>query len=114
MLAGQKTRNPGYGDINLQRKCSETLEDFSPRTKARNSRRVVHLPEGGGFSMNIGPYCHYATRNGVSAVFSGEIGSWPGIDVMKMSHDGTHPIQRQLPASKRSTVEPWWMNKGCY
>ncbi|BDA46854.1 g11016 [Coccomyxa elongata] len=84
---GQKTRNPGYGDINLQRKCSETLEDFSPRTKARNSRRVVHLPEGGGFSMNIGPYCHYATRNGVSAVFSGEIGSWPGIDVMKMSHD---------------------------
>ncbi|KAK9918333.1 hypothetical protein WJX75_003254 [Coccomyxa subellipsoidea] len=82
-----KSQNPGYGDINLQRKCSETLEDFSPRTKSRNSRRVVHLPDGGGFSMNIGPYCHYAHRDGVSAVFSGEIGSWPGIDVMKMSHD---------------------------
>jgi hypothetical protein len=87
-----KSQNPGYGDINLQRKCSETLEDFSPRTKSRNSRRVVHLPDGGGFSMNIGPYCHYAHRDGVSAVFSGEIGSWPGIDVMKMSHDGELPL----------------------
>ncbi len=62
----------------------------------------MHLPEGGGFSMNIGPYCHYATRNGVSAVFSGEIGSWPGIDVMKMSHDGVRTIHRHSQASRIS------------
>ena len=24
---------------------------------------------GGGFSMNIGPYCHFAQRDGVRAVF---------------------------------------------
>jgi hypothetical protein len=83
-----KKRRAGYGGIDLQRRCSETLDDFSPRTKTKRSRRIEHLPDGGGFSMNIGPFCHFARRNGVSAVLSGEISSWPGVDLVKVGHDG--------------------------
>lgn len=85
--SGLRRESPGYGDIDLQRKCSDTLESFSPRTSGKRSRRKEILPEGGGFSMNIGPYCHFAQRDGVRAVFSGEISKWPGVDMMQVSHD---------------------------
>jgi hypothetical protein len=50
--------------------------------------RTQHLRDGGGFTMDVGPFCHFATRNGVSAVFSGEVSSWPGVDLVSLSHDG--------------------------
>ena len=44
--AGLRRESPGYGDIDLQRKCSDTLESFSPRTSGKRSRRKEILPEG--------------------------------------------------------------------
>ena len=44
--AGLRRESPGYGDIDLQRKCSDTLEGFSPRTSGKRSRRKELLPAG--------------------------------------------------------------------
>ena len=43
---GLRRESPGYGDIDLQRKCSDTLEGFSPRTSGKRSRRKEILPAG--------------------------------------------------------------------
>ena len=52
-------------------------------------RKVVRSTDGeNGFSMEVGPFVSYANRNGVSAVFSGEVSSWPGVDMVQVTHDG--------------------------
>lgn len=33
-------------------------------------------------------YTHYATQDGVHAMFHGEVSGWPGIDMMSAQHDG--------------------------
>jgi hypothetical protein len=55
--------------------------------------------------MNIGPYCHFARREGVSAVFSGEIGSWPGIDLVKFGHDGAFVLSKGLCLDSTCTIQ---------
>ncbi len=35
-----------------------------------------------------GPYCSYATKDGVHVLFSGEVSEWPGINVVESAHDG--------------------------
>ena len=57
-------------------------------TPLRCLNRTQHLADGGGFTMDVGPFCHFASRNGVSAVFSGEVSAWPGTDLVSLSHDG--------------------------
>ena len=52
-----------------------------------------------GFSMEVGPYVSFANRNGVSAVFSGEVSSWPGVDMVQITHDGALPALRNINAA---------------
>lgn len=87
MPAGSSPR-AGHGDIDLQRRCSQTLEEWHVGSPSKARRRTQHIPDGGGFTMDVGPYCHFASRNGVSAVFSGEVSAWPGVDLVSLSHDG--------------------------
>jgi len=59
---------------------------------ASAQRKVVRSADGANaFSMEVGPYVSYASRDGVSAVFSGEVSSWPGVDMVQVTHDGARP-----------------------
>ena len=55
-----------------------------------------------GFSMEVGPYVSFANRNGVSAVFSGEVSSWPGVDMVQITHDGALPALRSINPARPS------------
>ncbi|KAK9832751.1 hypothetical protein WJX81_008373 [Elliptochloris bilobata] len=88
-LAAASHRGNSFFDVDhkeLERKVSETLDDA--HYAAKPNRKVVRSADGeNGFSMEVGPYVSYANRNGVSAVFSGEISSWPGVDMVQVTHD---------------------------
>lgn len=66
--------------------CRKSLDKHYEDCKSPTKRKV-ELDEGNGFTVEDSPFCHVATRNGISAVFAGEIGAWPGIDAVKLAHD---------------------------
>lgn len=67
-------------------------------------RKVMRSADGeNGFSMEVGPYVSFANRNGVSAVFSGEVSSWPGVDMVQITHDGALPALRNINPAWPST-----------
>ncbi|GMH32428.1 hypothetical protein BSKO_00262 [Bryopsis sp. KO-2023] len=45
------------------------------------------LGSGNGFAFEGGPYCSYAHRDGIHALFSGEVSKWPGLDLVSASHN---------------------------
>ena len=41
-----------------------------------------------GLADEEGPYCHFGTRDEVSALLTGEVSEWPGTNVVAAAHDG--------------------------
>ncbi len=49
---------------------------------------MAELGDGNGFTWELGPFCHEASREGVSVLFAGEVAEWPGLDMVQSAHDG--------------------------
>lgn len=49
--------------------------------------RSMLLGQGIEWAYTPSTYTHYATADGVHALFAGEIAEWPGVDVMQTAHD---------------------------
>eukprot|EP00884_Botryococcus_braunii_P014886 jgi/Botrbrau1/23399/Bobra.0051s0045.2 len=73
----------------LQRACSEKLETAAKHISApQDKQKRVELGNGNGLICEVGPYCHYAERDGVFAMCSGELAELPShIDLVGAAHD---------------------------
>lgn len=66
--------------------CSELIENALKQHQG-HVMKTQHLGSGNGFVFEGGPYCSYVHRDGVHALFTGEVSQWPGFDVVSESHD---------------------------
>lgn len=66
--------------------CSELIES-ARKTHQGHALRTRHLGSGNGFVFEGGPYCCYASKDGVHALFAGEVSQWPGFDAVSESHN---------------------------
>lgn len=83
----------------MEKKCSESLDKFPEQ---------VPLGGGNGWALEGSTYCHYATSNGVHAIFAGEMAEWPGIDVVSANHDA---FVRGEPEGPPTTNDASWLLK---
>lgn len=55
-------------ELFMQRACSEKLETAAKNISApKDKQKRVELGNGNGLICEVGPYCHYAERDGVCA-----------------------------------------------
>jgi len=75
----------------LERRTSEELCQEAIR-EAKALHKDVDLTTkelgfGNGFAFQHGVYCSYSTKEGKHVLFSGEVSKWPGLDLVKETHD---------------------------
>ncbi|CAG9465504.1 unnamed protein product [Pedinophyceae sp. YPF-701] len=59
------------------KRCHDFLEkNFTVKS---SMRRMVDLGDGNGAAIKLGPYCHIASQDGVTVVFTGEVAHWPDV-----------------------------------
>jgi hypothetical protein len=72
-------------DQEIREKCQRCVDmafdHYAPGTRHK------HVEKGCGFSYEVSPYCHFATRDGISALFAGEVGEWPGVNIVESAHN---------------------------
>lgn len=85
----------------LQRQCSEKLTDTAKHCLVpEDKRKVVELGSGIGFTCEMGPFCHYADKDGVYAMCSGELSQLPAdIDLVGAAHNAYARGDEQAPGA---------------
>jgi len=75
----------------LERRTSEELcQEAIREAKALHKDADVTTKElgfGNGFAFQHGVYCSYSSKEGKHVLFSGEVSKWPGLDLVKETHD---------------------------
>ncbi len=59
-----------------------------PCTPCSAHERIRYAGKGCGFGLIKSAFMSYAQKSGIHIVFHGEVGEWPGIDVVEAQHDG--------------------------
>lgn len=73
-------------DAEADASCKEIIEKAF-LSKSPSQVQLKLLGKGCGFGFLSGPYCSYATKDGVHVMFSGEVSDWPGINMVAAAHD---------------------------
>lgn len=78
-------------NVAIAEACARTLADAyghcqpASRKLVRLSSKLVQM--NSGFAVETSSFCQYVCKDGVHAVFAGEVSNWPGIDAVAAAHD---------------------------
>ena len=106
-----RSHHPGIKS-DIERRASEELCQDAIR-EARTHHKghdatTKELGSGNGFAFEHGAYCSYSSREGGHVLFSGEVSKWPGLDVVKESHDAY--VRGQDQESAQTNESAWLLS----
>lgn len=73
--------------MTLQEATHKSLQDCYEHLKPA-SRKLIELETSVGFALECCSYTQYVHRDGVHALFTGEVARWPDFSAVEASHNG--------------------------
>eukprot|EP00210_Caulerpa_lentillifera_P006896 g6593.t1 len=100
----------------IERRTSEELCQNAIREAKQHHEgqdlKAKELGYGNGFAFEHGAYCSYSAREGIHVWFSGEVSEWPGLDVVKESHDAYLRDQTKDSVQRNESEWLWTFYRG--
>lgn len=78
-----------------RRHSEELCHELLQNALKQHDLKPQPLSSGNGFAFEGGPHCNYSVRDGVHALFSGEVTEWPRFDLVPDGHPDAPAPQKE-------------------